>query len=66
MGIEAGRLGGDALWVARFTPGEIGAAEGEFVYAGRAREAEDGVAVFLGEDVIDDSPVGGRGTLARF
>ena len=45
----------DVLWVACLAPREIGTAESELVYAGRARDAEDGVAVVLFENVVDES-----------
>ena len=52
-----GRRGRDVLWVTCLAPREVGAAEGELVYAGSTRDAEDGVAVVLFEDVVDESLV---------
>ena len=45
----------DALWMACFTPCEVCTAQGEFVYSRCARNTEDGIAVVLGQDIVDNS-----------
>ena len=45
------------LWMASLAPGEIGTAEGELVYSGRAGDAEDGIAILEGENLADNGSI---------
>ena len=53
--------GRGVLWMAGLAPCEVGAPEGGFVYSGSARDAEDGIAVVLGENLVDNGLAALRG-----